>query len=43
VTEENPRAAQPAGAALDECTYRNGLKAHRSGMLTPYDAAGPVE
>jgi hypothetical protein len=33
VTEENPRAAQPAGAALDECAYRNGLLARRTGML----------
>ena len=50
VTKENPRAAQPAGTALDECANRNGLKARRTGMLThrigllaSYDAAGPVE
>jgi hypothetical protein len=50
VTEENPRAAQPAGTALDENAYRNGLKAHRPGtlthrigMLASYEAAAPVE
>ena len=43
VTEENPRPAQPAGAALDERAYRSGLKTHRPGMLTSYDVAGPVE
>jgi hypothetical protein len=43
VTEENPRALQPASTALDELAYRNGLLADRTGTLASYDTAGPVE